>query len=164
MIIALFAVDQLGGMGFDGRMPWPRNKEDMKWFKETTEHQIVVMGKKTWNSSDMPTPLPNRVNVLVTNNFINRNDIVQLKGDIPTGLVELQETYPEDDIFVVGGPDILMQSVPVLDCAYITEIPGEYICDVSINLTEFLKDFRLTEKLQLETCTIKKYYNQTRLK
>jgi dihydrofolate reductase len=157
MIIALFAVDQQGGMGFDGRMPWPRNKEDMRWFKKMTDNQLVVMGRKTWNSSDMPTPLPNRVNILITNNFIDRDDIIQIRGDIPTGLMEMQDKYPDDNIFVIGGPDILMQSIPVLEYAFITRIPGEYISDVSIDLTKFLETFKLIETKKLETCEIEKY-------
>jgi dihydrofolate reductase len=157
MIIALFAVDQSGGMGFDGRMPWPRNKEDMRWFKKMTDEQLVVMGRKTWNSSDMPTPLPNRLNILITNKFIDRDDIIQICGDIPTGLLEMQDKYPEDNIFVIGGPDILMQSIPVLEYVFITRIPGEYISDVSIDLTKFLETFKLVETKKLETCEIEKY-------
>lgn len=157
MIIALFAVDQSGGMGFDGRMPWPRNKEDMRWFKKMTDNQLVVMGRKTWDSSDMPTPLPNRVNILITNNFIDRDDIIQIRGDIPTGLIEMQDKYPDDNIFVIGGPDILMQAIPVLEYAFITRIPGEYISDVNIDLTKFLETFKLVETKELETCKIEKY-------
>jgi dihydrofolate reductase len=157
MIIALFAVDQRGGMGFDGRMPWPRNKEDMRWFKKMTDEQLVVMGRKTWDSSDMPTPLPNRLNILITNKFIDRDDIIQIRGDIPTGLLEMQEKYPNDNIFVIGGPDILTQSIPVLEYVFITRIPGEYISDVSIDLTKFLETFKLIETKKLETCEIEKY-------
>lgn len=157
MIVALFAVDQKGGMGFDNCMPWPRNKEDMQWFKQLTEDNIVVMGKNTWTSADMPTPLPNRLNVLVTNNFIDREDIIQIRGDIPSGLLKVQEQYPEDNLFVIGGPSILMQSIPVLESAYITRIPGEYMNDVNIDLAMFLENFKLVETKELETCNIEKY-------
>lgn len=158
MIIALFAVDESGGMGFDGRMPWPRNKEDMQWFKQTTDQQLVVMGRKTWNSSDMPTPLPNRINILFTHKFIDDDDhIIQIRGDVPGGLLEMQKKYPDNDIFVIGGPNILMQAIPVLDYAYITRIPNEYISDVRIDLTEFLENFRLYESNNLDTCRIEKY-------
>lgn len=157
MIIALFAVDQQGGMGFDGRMPWPRNKEDMRWFKKMTDQQLVVMGRKTWNSSDMPTPLPNRLNILVTNNFIDKDDIIQIKGDIPTALLEMQSKYPDDNVFVIGGPDILMQSIPVLEYVFITRIPGEYMSDVNIDLSKFLEKFKHVDTKELETCKIEKY-------
>ncbi len=157
MIVALFAVDQLGGMGFSGSMPWPRNREDMKWFKSVTEEQVVVMGKKTWESSDMPIPLPKRLNVLITNNFLDREDIIQIRGDIPTSLVELQSKYPDNDIFVIGGPNILMQAIPVIEYAFITRIPGEYMNDVSIDLDKFLEHFKLCSTQDLETCKVEEY-------
>jgi dihydrofolate reductase len=157
MIIAMFAIDDCGGMGFDGSMPWPRNKEDMLWFKKNTDRQIVVMGRKTWDSKDMPIPLPNRVNVLVTNDFIERDDIMQLKGDVCEGLLSVQNTYPDKDVFVIGGPNVLMQAIPVLEKAYITRIPGEYYNDVTINTNEFLKRFHIVDSTQLETCKIEKY-------
>lgn len=157
MIIALFAVDQLGGMGFNGSMPWPRNREDMKWFKSVTEEQVVVMGKKTWESSDMPVPLPKRLNVLITNNFVDREDIIQIRGDIPESLLEIQRKYPDNDIFVIGGPNILMQAIPVLEYAYITRISGEYMNDVSIDMNKFLENFKLTNTKNLETCKVEEY-------
>lgn len=157
MIIALFAIDQCNGMGFDGAMPWPRNREDMQWFKSTTENQVVVMGRKTWDSKDMPIPLPNRLNVLITNNFIENEKIVQIRGDIPTGLEEMQWSYPDLNVFVIGGPNILMQAKPVLKKVFITRIPGEYINDVKINIEEFLEGFKLISIKKLETCEIEEY-------
>jgi dihydrofolate reductase len=157
MIIALFAIDEKGGMGFDGSMPWPRNKEDMQWFKSLTEHQLVVMGKKTWECTDMPVPLPNRLNVLVTNNFIDREDILQLRGDVCDGLLSIQETYPDLDIFVIGGPNLLMQTIPILQKIFITRIPGEYHCDTAIDIDKFLVGFQMVDLKKLETCEINEY-------
>jgi len=157
MIVALFAVDEIGSMGFEGRLPWPRNKEDMRWFKEVTENQLVVMGRNTWNSKDMPTPLPNRTNVLVTNTFVDDETIIQIRGDVPESLFELQRKFPNKNIYVIGGPDILMQAIPALDLVYVTNIPGEYHRDVSLDTKVFLKNFNLRSTKNLETCKIKEY-------
>jgi dihydrofolate reductase len=157
MIIALFAVDEMGGMGFNDSMPWPRNKEDMQWFKSITQNQMVAMGKKTWNSSDMPSPLPGRTNILFTHEFIDREDIIQLRGSIPDALLHVQDEYPDKDIFVIGGPAILLQSKPVIEKIYLTRIPGEYINDVNIDIEEFLSGFTLTGTSDLESCKIEHY-------
>ena len=162
MIIALFAVDNNGGMGNNGTMPWPPVKEDLKWFKNTTEGHIVVMGKKSWLSPDMPKPLPKRHNVVFTNEFIDNEDIFQLKGDVCTGLVHMQENNPDMDVFVIGGANLLMQSKPVLDAAYITRVPGEYFCDTTLDMTEFLKGFEIEETLDLGTCKVEKYESISR--
>ena len=157
MIIALFAVDNKGGMGNQGNIPWPTVKEDMKWFKETTQGHVVVMGKKSWHSPDMPKPLPKRHNVVVTNEFMDRTDIDQLHGDICEGLKRVEKMYPDNDIFVIGGANILKQAKPVIEKAFITRIPGEYICDTVLDMPEFLTGFKLTNSLDLGTCVVEMY-------
>lgn len=157
MIIALFAVDEKGGMGNQGNIPWPTVKEDMKWFKETTQDQVVVMGKKSWLSPDMPKPLPKRHNVVFTNEFMDIPDIDQIHGDVCDGLRRIEELYPDNDIFVIGGANLLIQAEPVIDRAFITRIPGEFICDTVIDLNTFLRDFLLANSLDLGTCTVEVY-------
>ena len=67
MIKAIMAVDEKGGISKGQSMPWPKNSIDLKWFKENTINNVVVMGRKTWEDPFMPTPLKSRINVLITN-------------------------------------------------------------------------------------------------
>lgn len=161
MIAGLFAVDNKGGMGVNGHLPWPHNKDDMQWFKKTTQNQIVVMGRKTWDSPDMPSPLPGRVNVLFTNNFIDRDDVEQIRGDVCEALTSIQKSNKKLNLFVIGGPNLLEQSKPVLEKVYVTRIDGEYLNDTAINLEEFLKGFTLVNKINLGSCTVEEYNNET---
>lgn len=159
MINALFAIDEINGMGFQGKMPWPRVKEDMIWFKNITQNNVVVMGKKTWQSGDMPAPLPGRTNVLVTNDFIDNEDIIQIRGDICIGLRKLEHDCSwMKEIFIIGGPNLLLQTLPVTDRIYLTRIPGEYVNDTFIDIDEYLKDFTLTDTTQLGSCYVEEYY------
>jgi dihydrofolate reductase len=157
MITALFAVDEKGGMGFQGSMPWPRNKEDMIWFKKLTNNHTVVMGKKTWDSGDMPTPLPGRNNILITNTFLPREDIIQMRGDVCMGLQRIQNDYKFENIYIIGGAEILRQTLPIIEEAYITRIPGEYMCDTYIDIDHFLCDFTLIDVDDLKTCKVEHY-------
>lgn len=155
MIIALFATDQNGGMGKDNALPWPFNKEDLKWFKDTTEGQVVVMGRRTWDSEDMPKPLPKRKNVVFTNEFFDF-EVEQISGNVCDGLIYLDQKYNED-IFVIGGANLLLQAAPVIRKAFITKIPGTYNCDTSINLDQFLSGLTLISTKDLGTCTVEEY-------
>lgn len=157
MISALFAIDDIGGMGFHGSMPWPRNQEDMQWFKSTTQNQLVVMGKNTWESGDMPSPLPGRTNVLFTNNFLEREDIVQVKGNVADALIHLQNENIDKNIFVIGGPNILLQAKPVIEKIYLTRIPGEFLNDTSIDINDFLTGYKLIDIKNFNTCKIEEY-------
>ena len=67
MIKAIMAVDEDGGVSKSGSMPWPRNSNDLKWFKKYTLNNVVIMGRLTWVDPCMPSPLKNRINVLITN-------------------------------------------------------------------------------------------------
>lgn len=161
MIAALFAIDEVGGMGFKGRLSWPHNREDMTWFKTMTQDQIVVMGRRTWDSPDMPKPLPGRFNVVFTNNFFDRDDVEQVKGDVVEALKSLKNNNRRKKIFVIGGSDLLLQSRPVLDRIYVTRIKGEYLHDTYINLEEFIQGMKLTNTVNLGTCIVEEYVNET---
>lgn len=157
MIAALFAVDEKGGMGVNGNMPWPANKEDLRWFKTTTEGHVVVMGKRSWHSPDMPKPLPKRHNVIVTNEFMDRSDIEQIRGDVCEGLKYVEEQYKDLTVFVIGGANLLDQARPVIQKAFITRIPGEYICDTILDMNKFLEGFTLVNTVDLGTCKVEEY-------
>ena len=69
MISAIVAVDENWGIGYDGKL-LEKIPEDLKHFKELTNNNVVVMGRKTWNS--LPTnPLPNRTNIVITRNPVH---------------------------------------------------------------------------------------------
>jgi dihydrofolate reductase len=157
MIYAIFAVDENGGIGNQGTIPWPLNKEDMMWFKKTTQNQIVVMGRKSWESPDMPKPLPGRANVVFTNSFIDQENIKQIRGNVCEGLQYLENQYSDKEIYVIGGSNLLMQAKPVIKKAYITKIPGEYICDTFVDVEEFLKGFKLVRTFNLGSCKVEEY-------
>lgn len=161
MIIALFAIDDAGGLGVNGHMPWPHNKDDMQWFKKTTQNQIVVMGRKTWESPDMLKPLPGRLNVLFTNDFIERDDIEQIRGDVAEALISIQKSNKKLNVFVIGGANLLEQSRPVIEKMFITRIPGEFLSDTKIDLEKFTKGFTLVDKINLGTCVVEEYQHET---
>lgn len=161
MIIGVFAVDDVGGMGYQGRLPWPNNTDDMRWFKNLTQGQIVVMGKNTWNSPDMPSPLPGRLNVLFTNNFIDQDDIEQIRGDVCEALRAIKQSNKEKNIFVIGGINLILQAKTVLEKVFITRIPGEYLSDTFVDLNHFTEGMRLHQKMNLGSCIVEEYRNET---
>ena len=160
MIAALFAVDEAGGMGWKGSMPWPHNPDDMKWFKITSQNQIVVMGKRTWDSPDMPKPLPGRANVVFTSNFFDNDEVEQIRGDVCEALKTIKKHNKKKNIFVIGGPNLLDQARPVLERAYITRIPGEYLSDVKLDVPKFLEGMRLHQTVNLGSCVVEEYHNE----
>jgi len=141
---AILAHDLYYGIGKDGSLPWPHNKEDMKWFREWTTGHVVVMGSNTWKSIGNK-PLKNRINVVLTkdrNSIVGDPDLI-LSGN-PDEVVEiLKEKYGNLKIWFIGGGEIYKQFLKYCDKIYVTKFNAVYGCDVFANLGETFSNFKL---------------------
>lgn len=138
MISCLVAVDQNQGIGFKGKMPWPHLTGDMKWFKHKTQNQIIIMGRKTWDSIGARR-LPNRINIVLSNSNITNSDYCF--SDHIKVLDYCKSTYPLKEIYIIGGSTIYQQYMNFIDKFYITEIEAQYKSDTFFDLTYVQKNF-----------------------
>jgi len=144
MIKAIFAVDLQGGMGKNGSLPWPHDKEDMQWFRNATRDCIVIMGSNTWLDPVMPKPLPHRHCVVVTNQDI---DLFPEAHDVIAGAV-LQESievlknqHPNKTIWIIGGAKLINSTKHMINEIHLTLFYDDYDCDVKIDYKDILNDF-----------------------
>ena len=163
MINAIFAVDEAGGLGFKSGLPWPFNVTDMNHFKGLTEGKAVVMGRKTWDSLPQQfRPLPNRHNIIVTtkpNDFYTVEGITTIHPLILDYELEEQGLY--DDIFVIGGKQVIMDNLHMIDKIHLTVIQGTYEADVSLDMDYVLKHFNLVhESKPHNNCIFKEYVHE----
>lgn len=142
MINCIVAVDKNQGIGFNGQMPWPHLKGDMAWFKHITSGQVVIMGSTTWKSLNY-TPLPNRVNVVLsrTHNYSGQDAADHTFSGPDLALVFCQNEYPDQDIFIIGGSAIYSTYMGAIDKFYVTEIDADFECDTFFNLEYVKKNF-----------------------
>lgn len=90
-------------------------KEDMAFFKRKTRDNIVLMGRKTYES--IGHPLKDRLNYVAT------REPDSLTGNaIPCVNVAAFLENCRDDIFVIGGASIYAQALPYADVIYLTEV------------------------------------------
>lgn len=144
MICTIFATDQMGTFGNRGTLPWPIHPEDMSWFREHTLNQIVVMGRRTWDDPKLKKPLPDRTNYVVSNSLITGyNTVRRISGDIKTQLKNIQTLAPNKNIFILGGPDLIMDCKDLIDFAYVTHRKGAAFSDVRIDLRSFMTGMRI---------------------
>lgn len=154
MIKAILACDEKGGIAKDGTLPWPNNSKDLQWFKSKTTDNVIVMGSTTWADPHMPCPMPNRINVVATNQ--NQDDFDCdgiLKGDLALATLRLQDLYLDNDVYVIGGTKIIEQTLDVIEEFYISRIPGEYDCDTFLPLDKIEELFELAEEEKHEEVT-----------
>ena len=149
MIRAIMAVDDSGGVSKNGSMPWPKNQIDLKWFKNHTLNNVVIMGKLTWLDPFMPTPLKNRINILITNQnkkeFPGANEYIS--GDLITNIKIILKKYENKDKYIIGGPKILDQLFEIIDEFYLTRIYGNFNCDKFINIEKINNSMKLINKI-----------------
>lgn len=94
-------------------------KDDMKFFRETTNGHKIVMGRKTWES--LPGKLPGRTNIVVSSQDFEGPDLII--HDISEFIAENKDT--DEEIFVIGGGRIYAEFLPAADKLYLTEVNAE---------------------------------------
>lgn len=150
MIRAIMAIDDSGGVSKNGSMPWPKNQIDLKWFKDHTLNNVVIMGKLTWLDPFMPTPLKNRINILITNQ--NKNEFPganeYISGNLITNIKIILKKYENKDKYIIGGPKILDQLFEIIDEFYLTRIYGNFNCDKFINIEKISNSMQLIKKIK----------------
>jgi len=104
----------------------------MKFFKEMTCEDVVIMGRKTWDSlPDQYKPLPGRVNVIISRShefiketyekYKTENNKPKILMNI-NNLVSLYQRNKEVDIWCMGGKEIYNQLIDYASEIYVTKI------------------------------------------
>lgn len=128
MINAIAACDINYGIGKNNGLPWPRNNEDMKWFKDNTDGGVVVMGRKTWESIGC-RPLKNRVNIVITRSRIFGDYDEIYYGEMQKVLQNIEMNHKGKTIWIIGGSDVYRQALPFCNNLYLTQFKQAYDCD-----------------------------------
>lgn len=134
---AIFAVNALDGFGTGQDMPWPKNSGDLKRFKELTSGNTVIMGSGTWNSN-MPKPLPNRRNIVLSKTMCD--DRCEVYSNITDLLMHLRK---DEHVFVIGGAKLLWMMRPYIKKIYLTRFKSADTCEITLNTGEYLQHFEL---------------------
>lgn len=144
----IVAVDANWGIGKDGDLLRPISA-DLKYFRQKTTGNVLVMGRKTLESFPNKKPLPNRVNIVLTNNKNYEAEGVVLCHGIDE-LPEVLKEYADKQIFVAGGGTIYKQLLPQCETAYVTKIYEAYEADTHFPDLDADPDWELAEKGEMQ--------------
>lgn len=145
-IIGIVAVAQNYAIGKNGKLPW-HYSADLKFFKQTTLNHAVVMGFNTWKS--IGKPLPKRLNIVLSRkaNIESQPNVLLLRSK--EEFLALKQ-YLNCDLFIIGGAKTYENFSDVIEKWIVTEVP-KIIKDADTFMPEnFLDDFELEDKIQLE--------------
>lgn len=135
MIRAIAAIDDKRGIAKDGDIPWTI-PEDTQYYRQKTEHSIIVMGRDTYEGFEKP--LVNRQNLVVSRTLQSVRPGFELVADID----EYLRTAAED-VWIIGGAGLYGSTLQFCDELYLTHVAGDFDCD---RFFPEYPDFRLAER------------------
>lgn len=140
--IAAMSLNRVIGRG--NQIPW-HLPEDFKWFKKMTTGNVVVMGRKTFES--IGRPLPNRETIIVSASGFSFPGVRTVGS-----LEEISLEGETREVFICGGAQIYAQALGRCSDLYLTVVQREVEGDVFF--PEFENLFELSG-IEVETAEFK---------
>ena len=174
--IAAMSLNRVIGAG--NKIPW-HLPEDFKWFKKMTSGNVVIMGRKTFES--LGKPLPNRINIVLSRHPGRlQRDFPEVFGEAWVGrgkmhipdqphqfelpkvgkaaavdlriikdFLKLDPASSPLEFFIAGGAQIYEQALPLCSDLYLTLVKQEVEGDAFF--PPFEDKFELAETLRDES-------------
>lgn len=120
MISAIVAVDNNWGIGFNGDL-LEHIPEDLKYFKQLTTGNVVVMGRKTWDSIPVK-PLKDRLNIVISHQPKGPLGDMSFSIPIEEAKTRIEIAGNDEEWFIIGGGTIYKELLPYCDRVYVTKI------------------------------------------
>ena len=112
----IWAQDQNGGIGKNGKLPW-HISEDLQNFKKITSGSPIIMGRKTWESLPFK-PLPNRRNIVLSSKPVDNIEAYCSIEDC----IQALDNDSADRVFIIGGESIYKTFYPSASALHLTMI------------------------------------------
>ncbi|MEM7082598.1 MAG: dihydrofolate reductase [Pseudomonadota bacterium] len=116
-LAVIVAVSKNGVIGRNNALPW-QLRADLKWFKQVTTGNTIVMGRKTYES--IGRPLPNRDNIVLS----RRGGEIEGCRVCQT-LDSAVAQASRGDVFVIGGAQIYRYALPMATRLFLTVVDAQ---------------------------------------
>jgi dihydrofolate reductase len=148
-ISIIMAVDDEGGFGVKGKLPW-HFPEDLKFFQQQTQGRCCVMGRTTYNEINEMVGERGKISVLPGRvcYVLSRNPEATLPN---ATVVQSLGAVPCNNYFVIGGRSLYNQALGYASRIYLTKVAGNYHCDVSTNMRYINSHFHEIETFPSNT-------------
>jgi dihydrofolate reductase len=141
--IAAMSLNRVIGAG--NNIPW-HLPEDFKWFKQLTTGNVVVMGRKTFES--IGKPLPNRETIVLSRSQFSHPGVRTVSD-----LREIDLANEPREVFICGGGQVYAQALPLCSDLYLTlvkrEVEGDAFFPAFENRFELAEELRDTPEFKI---------------
>ena len=124
MIISILCVDKKYGIGKNNGLLF-HLPQDMKFFRETTKGHTVCMGENTLLSFPNSKPLPNRKNIVLSQDVTHNYEGCENIHNFDEFIRIIKELGKAEDVFVIGGASIYRQTLPYVDKVLLTKVDAD---------------------------------------
>lgn len=106
-------------LGKNNKLIW-RLSSDLIRFKKLTLNNVIIMGRKTFQS--LPNILPNRYHIVISKTFNFFGPNVITKRSLHDTIKDLNINFLMKKVFIIGGEEIYRQSINFINTMYITKV------------------------------------------
>lgn len=152
----IVAVDKNWGIGNKNKL-LVSIPDDMKFFRETTTGNVVIMGKNTLKSFPNGRPLKNRINIVLTSDESFTAGDAIIVHSVEDALKEAAK-HEDKELYVIGGASVYEQMLDYCDTAYVTYIDYSYEADCYFPNLDSKPEWKLTEESEEQTYFDVEYY------
>lgn len=142
---AILHADKNWGIGKSNSLMF-RIPADMKFFRETTTGNVVVMGSNTLKSFPGGKPLKDRINIVLYPDGEEREDC-KIVRSVEELFSEIKK-YPTDKVFVIGGQMMYKTLLPYCESVLVTKVDAEGDADAFFENLDKNPDFELVYESQ----------------
>ena len=129
--------------------------DDLHMFRDYTTNNIIVMGRRTLDA--IGRQLPNRISVVFTrSNREDKRDLFYI--DSIEKLEEIMKKYPDKEVFVIGGAEIVKLLWDRLDELIVTRV--DTVVEGADTFIPAFDDFELIDKSEIKDPTYKVYHER----
>lgn len=129
--------------------------DDLHMFRDYTTNNIIVMGRHTFDA--IGKQLPNRISVVFTrSNREDKKDLFYI--DSIEKLEDIMKKYPDKEVFVIGGAEIVKLLWDRLDELIVTRV--DTVVEGADTFIPAFDDFELIDKSEIKDPTYKVYHER----
>lgn len=128
MISIIVAVAKNNVIGGDNKLLW-HVPEDLKRFKEITSGNIIIMGRKTFES--LPGVLPNRKHIVITRDA--SYSVAHPQVEVIHNVEDIINRFKNSpvEVFIIGGGEIYNRFIQDAEKIYLTKIFEDFEGDTT---------------------------------
>jgi dihydrofolate reductase len=141
--IAAMSLNRVIGAG--NKIPW-HLPEDFKWFKQLTTGNVIVMGRKTFES--IGKPLPNRETIILSRSKFSYPGVRTISD-----LSEIDLAGESREVYICGGAQVYEQAMALCSDLYLTlvkrEVEGDAFFPAFEDQFELIEEIRETPDFRI---------------